>query len=555
MSDEALRVVLCWHMHQPEYRDAFGGQFLESWTYLHAIKDYADMAAHLEQVPDACAVFDFSPILLDQLEDYSRRLKRHQADGTPIGDRLLDALAHPVLPLNVDDRRALVRACLQANRKRLIERFPPYRRLADMAASVLAEGDGLAYLEDRFILDLLVWFHLAWLGETLRRDDRRVDQLLGRAGSFTYPDRQLLLSLISDTLQDLLPRYRRLLENDRIELASCPWGHPILPLLLDFQSAREARPESSLPLATRYPGGRERVRWHLDTANDHHRRCFGRPAQGCWPAEGAICRETVRLLGEAGFAWAASGQAVLCNSLGRPYPGSDQIHRPWQLIEDGPAIFFRDDGLSDLIGFTYKDWHADDAVANFIHHLETIAMEKAEPGRVVSVILDGENAWEHYPDNGYHFIGSLYRKLLAHPDIELTTFSRCLRDPAVPIRQLKRLRAGSWVHGNLDTWMGDQDKNRAWEMLVAAKQEWDRLPDDIRQRSSRQLAVCEGSDWFWWPGDYNPEPIVARFERLYRRHLADLYRHMDRPPPDHLEQPFSRGGGEPEGGGTMRPAQ
>ncbi|MEA5445941.1 glycoside hydrolase family 57 protein [Gammaproteobacteria bacterium AB-CW1] len=555
MSDKTLRVVICWHMHQPEYREVFGGQFLEPWTYLHAIKDYADMAAHLEQVPGACAVFDFSPILLDQLEDYSGRLQRHLADGTPIGDRLLDALSHPVLPLDEDARRGLVRACLQANRQRLIERFPPYRRLADMATSVLAEGDNLAYMEDRFILDLLVWFHLAWLGETLRRDDRRADQLLSRVGSFSYQDRQLLLSLISDTLRDLLPRYRQLAESDRIELASCPWAHPILPLLMDFNTAREARPQSPLPVASQYPGGRERSAWHLETAIKHHRQCFGDDAQGCWPAEGAISGETVKLLGQAGFSWTASGQAVLCNSLGRPHPDSDDIHRPWRLSEQGPAIFFRDDGLSDLIGFTYKDWHADDAVANFIHHLETIAAEPAEPGRVVSVILDGENAWEHYPENAYHFVGTLYRKLVAHPDIELTTFSRCLRDPAVSIRQLKGLRAGSWVHGNLDTWMGDEDKNRAWEMLVAAKQQWDRLPDDMRERTGRQLAVCEGSDWFWWPGDYNPEMVVARFERLYRRHLADLYRLMGQPSPDYLEQPFSRGSGQPEGGGTMRPAQ
>lgn len=555
MSDSTLRVVLCWHMHQPDYREAFGGVFVEPWAYLHGIKDYADMAAHLEQVPGACAVFDFSPILLDQLADYSRRLKRHLADGTPIGDRLLDALSHPVLPLDEDARRGLVRACLQANRKRLIERFPSYRRLADMAATMLAESTSLAYLEDRFVFDLLVWFHLAWLGETLRRDDRRADHLLSRAGSFSYQDRQLLLTLISDTLQDVLPRYRRLAENDRIELATCPWAHPILPLLLDFHAAREARAQSPLPVALGYPGGRERAKWQLETATIHHRQCFGLDAQGCWPAEGALCGETVKLLGEIGFAWTASGQAVLCNSLGRPHPGSEDIHRPWRLTENGPVIFFRDDGLSDLIGFTYKDWHADDAVNNFISHLETIAAEKAEPGRVVSVILDGENAWEHYPDNGYHFIGSLYRKLLAHPGIELTTFSRCLSDAAVPVRRLKRLVAGSWVHGNLDTWIGDQDKNRAWEMLVVAKQQWDNLPEDLREQTRRQLAICEGSDWFWWPGDYNPEAIVSRFERLYRRHLADLYRQMGQPPPDHLDQAFSRGGGQQEGSGTMRPAQ
>ena len=63
-ADKPMSVVLCWHMHQPEYRDLRTGVIHLPWTYLHAIKDYVDMAAHLELVPGARAVVNFAPILL-----------------------------------------------------------------------------------------------------------------------------------------------------------------------------------------------------------------------------------------------------------------------------------------------------------------------------------------------------------------------------------------------------------------------------------------------------------------------------------------------------------
>ncbi len=554
MSDEALRVVLCWHMHQPDYREAFTGQFQMPWTYLHAIKGYADMAAHVEHAKGATAVFDFSPVLLDQIEDYAGRLRQYLQTGVPLRDALLDALASPVLPTGEDERRGLLRACLAVNSHRLEPRFPAYRRLAQMARSWLEHGLSPDYVEDRLIVDLLVWFHIVWLGETVRRDDRRVDQLVSRGSGFTLADRRLLITLIADVLEDLPSRYRRLADNGRIETATCPYHHPILPLLLDFESALEARPGLTLPAAARYPGGEQRARWHLDSAAIRHKQTFGSTPAGCWPAEGALSEQSLALLSGSGFRWTASGQAVLRNSLATGHHDSDSLHRPYRLQGQGPVCFFRDDGLSDLIGFTYQSWHADDAVADLVRHLENIARKPAESGRVVPIILDGENPWEHYPDSGFHFVGALYRALAEHPGLEMTTFSRCLDDPAVPVRTLDRLCAGSWVYGSLDTWIGQEDKNRAWDLLVSAKRAWDAAPDPVREQTAHKLAVCEGSDWFWWPGDQNPDVSVSRFERMFRLHLADLYRLLGQTPPERLAHPFSRGGGSAESGGTMRPS-
>lgn len=219
---------------------------------------------------------------------------------------------------------------------------------------------------------------------------------------------------------------------------------------------------------------------------------------------------------------------------------------------------FRDDGLSDLIGFTYASWHADDAVANFIQHLESIANANEGPeGRVVSIIMDGENAWEYYPCNGWFFLSALYKRLSDHPRLKLTTFSEGLNSVNRPA-ELSEVVAGSWVYGTFTTWVGDPDKNRAWEMLVEAKRKFDqviesgRLDEARQEQAILQLAHCEGSDWFWWFGDYNPGDTVSDFERLFRLQLTHLYQLLGETPPEYLSQIFALGSGDPTHGGVMR---
>jgi alpha-amylase/alpha-mannosidase (GH57 family) len=224
------------------------------------------------------------------------------------------------------------------------------------------------------------------------------------------------------------------------------------------------------------------------------------------------------------------------------------------------VAFFRDGGLSDTIGFNYSDWHADDAVANLLHHLENIAEQCGEDQDcIVSIIMDGENAWEFYPQNGYYFLSTLYKQLSEHPQLELTTYSAYL-DTNPEVSKLSHIVAGSWVYGTFSTWIGDADKNRGWEMLCDAKAAFDRavdsgMTDEQRMAAEHQLAICEGSDWFWWFGDYNPMDTVSDFDELFRLHLSRLYLLMDIEPPEYLGHAFSHGGGTPLHGGTMRRGQ
>ena len=584
MSDKKLYLILCWHMHQPDYRDLPTGEYTLPWTYLHAMKDYTDMAYHLENHPRAKSVFNFVPVLLDQLEDYSRQF----AEGK-IRDPLLALLAERDLnSLSAARRKLVFDSCFRSNHTKMIDPYPAYKRLWELFKHQESHGEvGLDYLSGQYLADLLVWYHLVWCGETVRRNHDLVVRLMTKGSHFSLAERQQLFELIGKLITDLIPRYRKLSDEGRIEISSTPHYHPIVPLLIDFKAARESMPGVSLPEAECYPGGLKRAAFHIASAIDSHRERFGVAPHGFWPAEGGVSQAAAMVFAENGCRWMASGETVLTNSLRgldgkQPLPERrEYLYRPYRLsLGDHEIVsFFRDDKLSDRIGFEYAKWFGRDAVDNFIHELEDIwhhAPEGVSP--VVSVILDGENAWEYYPYNGYYFLSELYDALEEHPYIQTTTFKDYLDGSVVSdgmqaelplgmsesdgsrpaMGELPYLVAGSWVYGTFSTWIGERDKNRAWDLLCAAKQSFDmvigRLSGKEAELALRQLADCEGSDWFWWFGDYNPQHSVESFDKLYRENLANLYQLLKLPVPDELFEPISRGGGHPEAGGAMRRA-
>ena len=557
MSDK-LKVVLCWHMHQPQYSEPMGGMYQLPWTYLHVIKDYVDMAFHLESVPGAKAVVNFAPTLIEQIDDYDAQLKSRFKGTGHLKDPLLIALDTPVQPTHVDERKTLINTCLRANEEKLIAPFPHFAALVENARWLLDQPERLDYINEQFLIDLVVWYHLAWIGESVRRNDLRIQELMKKGKRYSFHDRRQLMIVIGELLHDLIPRYRRLAEQGKVELSVTPYAHPIVPLLLDINSTQEAMPESPLPEIRTYPGGEERSHWHMEEGLRVFESHFGFKPRGCWPSEGAVSTDTLKLIQQHDFDWAATGENVLRNSLNSCDMVDSNIHKPYALPNTSLACFFRDDGLSDLIGFTYPSWGADDAVNDFIHHLLTIkSTTEEEQDRVVSIILDGENAWEYYSYNGYYFLQALYSRLAEHPEIELTTFSESLK-AGVQSTELPQMIAGSWVYGSFSTWIGEPDKNHAWDLLSEAKQTFDRVvaskpfDPDFMQALLRQLAICEGSDWFWWFGDYNAEESVSDFERLFRMHLSNLYQMLGEEVPQILSEVVSHGGAGIEQGGTMR---
>ena len=557
-----LSVVFYWHMHQPFYRKAGTGRYHLPWVYLHAIKDYTDMANIIEQVPGARAVVNYVPSLTAQIEDYAAQLRSWiNCEQESLPDPLLNALIHETGEYSSKDREYLLDACFRLNHERNLHRYRDYTRLWNLAEHA-KDQDAQQYCGPTYYTDLVTWYHLAWLGETVRESNFVARRLIEKGRDFNYQDRRDLLTLIASLLDDIPEKHRKLQAEGKIEITTTPYAHPIMPLILDFNTALETVPDAILPESP-YPGGKARVIEHIEIAKQSHEKLFGQPASGCWPSEGAVSNDALALLGQAGFDWCATGEGVLHHSLGRNVREGDpsELYQPWLVGkgEDQIACFFRDDHLSDLLGFEYSRWDTQDAVNNFMHELAGVRHRtQGSKNPVVAIIMDGENAWEHYYENALPFLKSLYQSIATHEDYELTTFSDYL-SAAPAKKKLKKLTAGSWVYGNLATWIGDRAKTQGWELLIAAKQTYDKefssLAPEQQDAASEQLRICEGSDWCWWFGDYNPGAAVRAFDRLYREHLKKLYTLLGKEYPANLDEDISIGGGDAEGGGTMRRGQ
>jgi len=573
-----LYLNLYWHMHQPDYRDTVNNEYVLPWTYLHAIKDYSDMAFHLEANPKARVTFNFVPILLEQLEDYSHQFKKNE-----IRDPLLSLLVHENLAgLDQEQCQLVVQSCFKSHHEKMLSPFPHYQRLLQIYQLVekMACNDEFHYLSGQYKADLLVWYHLAWCGESLRRNNKVIQSLMTKGVLFTLEDRRQLFNVIGETISGLIPRYKALMQRKQIEISTTPYYHPILPLLLDFKSTLDAMPYAPLPQYVNYAGGYNRAVEHVVTAKKFHANLFGEEPNGMWPAEGGVSAAALSLMAEHGVKWAATGQTVLVNSLLKSHLSvadkNEYLYQPYRITNGKHDIlcFFRDDNLSDKIGFEYAKMHTPDAIKDFIQTLEHIQQSETleasnNQSKVVSVILDGENAWEYYPYNGYYFLSELYEALANHPDIEMTTFSDMVelyqskqyKTKRITAPALPQVAAGSWVYGTFSTWIGSKDKNLAWDLLCIAKKTYDSvlskgdLNADQLVACERQLAICEGSDWFWWFGDYNSSDSVASFDKLYRLNLINLYTLLQQPIPDELHSSISTGGGNADNAGTMRRGQ
>jgi alpha-amylase/alpha-mannosidase (GH57 family) len=550
---EPLYVSFLWHMHQPFYKDPVQGEYILPWTYLHAVKDYYDMPAIVDAAPGARVVFNLVPSLLEQILDY--------AAGSAVDPFLVRACMSPA-DMNEEERLFVLENFFSANRQRMIEPNRRYHEVFALAGDAAGGSprDRLRSLGDQELLDLQVWFYLAWTGEAARRRFPEFGELIRKGKHFTPSDKQLLFDTQRTLLGEIIPLYRRLREEGKVELSVTPYFHPILPLLCDSHQAQVAMPKVTLPAQHfRHP---EDARSQIVQGISCFKKLFGVAPRGVWPSEGAVSDETLELLAQSGIAWTATDEWVLAKSLPRGL-GRDReaLYRPYAYHQGDRevALFFRDHMLSDLIGFTYSQWDAERAVADFLARLKEVR-QRCQTSRVVSVILDGENAWEYYQDNGLPFLSRLYRGLAAGHGLQPATFSEVLE--RVPDRRaLSHVHPGSWINANYGIWIGHPEENLGWEYLAKARAAAVQhsptvaallsgagagfekgAPEDLEVANlvCKSLYAAEGSDWFWWYGDDHFSPHSASFDQLFRRHLMNVYRLLGLAVPRELYEPIKK---------------
>jgi len=528
-----LRIALLWHMHQPDYRHPSTGIEQMPWVRLHALQNYYDMARLAEEAPASVAVtFNLTPVLISQLQ---------QLEESGPRDRVHQLCRRPVAGLDAEERAFLVEQLFSTNEERKIQPVPGYARLHQRAGRHRGPPSSAAgRLSDQDLLDLQVFFHLAWSGRTLREDPFIAELVSRTGGGFNEAEREKLLDLQRAFLPRVLAIYRRLWGAGRIEISTTPLHHPILPLLCDLQTAREGNPRVTLGgLDFRYP---QDAGEQLDRGLALAQRTLGRTPEGMWPSEGSLSEQVLGLLDRRGVRWVATDQQLLERSLahaGLSIGWPAHLH-PWRLAgTTGPAVFFRDTELSDRIGFTYARWTTQDAVRDLLDRARALLGSHPDPLQTcLPIILDGENAWEYYEDHGVPFLQALYRALGEDPRLSTVTFSTALG--SVAARELPTLRAGSWISARLDTWIGHPEKNRAWELLASARTvlqavtEAGSQPESSLEAAREHLLRAEASDWFWWLGDDHPTPHKGSFEQVFRGHVRAAWRALDFDPPPQL---------------------
>jgi alpha-amylase/alpha-mannosidase (GH57 family) len=536
MAQSPLYLQFVWHFHQPYYGLPEWPAAALPWVRLHAIKSYYDMGRTLWEHPGVRCTINFSGSLLRQIEEYVAEGKR---------DTWWELTMRPAAQLGDAERRLLMRTFFNLS-PRCIE---AHARYAELRAKVDAAGDEPAAntLTTAELRDLQVWFNLAWFGAWAREERGIVKHLIEKGRGFTESEKEALMEQQIEVMQLILPMYRDLEARGQIEISATPMYHPILPLVLDTEVSVRATPERPRPARFEAPMD---AQIQLRESQRLVRRLLGVDTDGVWPAEGAVSPEVVALLAEEYIDWAASDEGGLEASRGEGWVRDVDLLKPWRLDgHERPALFFRDHALSDKLGFVYAKLGAEEAVADLMGELEAWRARGAGAAApVLTVILDGENPWEHYEGDGVPFLRALYERLEQTPWVETTTPSAYLGEHGASAGVLERLHTGSWIDANLAIWIGDGDENRAWELLGRARaalvDALDRpdVDEDQLERAWEALFMAEGSDWFWWYGDDFSNDLQVEFDRLFREQLRTVYTQLGLPEPAELSSSLREDG-------------
>jgi alpha-amylase/alpha-mannosidase (GH57 family) len=511
------KLTFLWHLHQPQYRTA-DGRVHAPWVLLHAAGEYLTLVHALAATGLEGQVLNLTPVFLDQLAAYR--------DGTA-RDPLLDALRTPARSLSPEGQGVLLRWAFLLHPNQL-RRWPRLAELAARTGSAPRDEARRRFTVQDFA-DLQVLLVLAYAGPNLQWEPDLGD-LTRKGGNFGESARQQAVEWLAACPGRVLDAYGRLASQKGVEISTSPFGHPIIPLLLDTGVVHDSwapHPAPTVPEFTAPDDAEEHVRLGLEVV-----RGLGFSPVGCWPPEGSVSEAAVALYGRHGVRWLAADEGILAASLGRALSSESgvgqELFRSWQLSAGGPVLFFRHRGFSDFIGFQASRFPGEaDAARDLVSHLRRMASHlPADAGIVVA--LDGENPWTSFPHGGATFLVTLARELEQSTQLRLATLGERAEEEEPSI--LPRLHPGSWIGGTFATWIGHEEKNRGWEMLARTRALG-------AFRGGRSWLAAEGSDWWWWFGDDNPTLLAPLYDELFRAHLRDACVAAGVQPPAELAVP------------------
>src|SRR5712671_4022891 len=541
----ALRLILLWHQHQPFYKDLVTGEYRLPWVRLHALKDYYGMVKLLDEFPNVHQNFNLVPSLITQIQDY--------VAGTA-QDPFLNVAAKPAKDLTQKERQFALQYLFQANPTNVIGRYPRYWELRErFREHGYSAEKAEKYFEQQHFTDLQVLSQIAWFDEFFL-EDNDVAGLIQKERNYSLDDQSFVIKRERELLGKVLPAYADAAKNGSIEISATPFYHPILPLVCDTNEGAVSSPGLPLPQNRfRHP---EDAREQLVRALDLHQQVFGLRPQGVWPSEGSVSEEALAIAHSLGVKWMATDEGVLGRSTGVFFQRDGNGRLPAHLAEslynihryeNGQTemhMVFRDHTISDLIGFVYSGMEPGEAAGHLLRNIKGAAEPVLSQGRdaVVSVILDGENAWEYYPKSGREFLRRFYDALQREGGLEAVTVSEAISRHR-NVSPLKSLVPGSWINANFNVWIGAPEDNKAWDYLYHARNFYAQAAPGATEKQRKlafeEILIAEGSDWNWWYGPEHHSANDRDFDELYRKHLSNVYQALGGTPPDYLAQPIA----------------
>lgn len=527
-------------MHQPYYRNILTGDCVQPWVRLHGIHSYYDLMKLYAEFEDVGVNINFVPSLLKQLRDYTEN---------DASDRFLEYTLVDAKELTPEQKIFILRNFFMANHERMIKPYPRYWKLLKQRGASINNLDlqeAIRYFSWKDYLDIQVFYNLVWFGFKAREEHPEIERMLSNPASghiFTEEDKKTVIDLQKEVLKKLLHVIKNCPKN--IELNTTPFFHPILPLLINTDTAKRCMPNASLP---EHFSVAKHAEFQLNHGITYFEQTVGYKPKGLWPAEGSVSPEVIPLFAKAGIDWIATDEGILSLS-GVKGKREDYLYQPYIAEHDSSQVkmVFRDRELSDLISFDYAKMPSEDAANDLVGRIDAIAKKTSVKNPLITVLLDGENPWETYEQNGKLFLTSLVHQLRKSHIKPVIISSYISENP--PKQKLTHLFSGSWINSNYAIWIGKPQKNQGWNYIKRTVSELGKKLDGILDnpnRSEKDLLALEsfgaacGSDWFWWFDDDFASEFKSDFDKIFRMHLKNAFTLLGRDIPVFLYEPIHK---------------
>lgn len=537
-----LSIAFYWHMHQPVYQLNADGDYLMPWVRLHGVKDYLDMALSVNDFKSLKLNFNLVPALLDSLIEYGHK------DYHDIHSRLT---VTDISLLSDDDKEFILNNFFDANYSSMIYHHEPYNKLYQKRFA--SEDISINDFSAQEYSDIMAWFNIAWLDPIYKNMFPELKDLINKEDNFTLEDRIAIIEFHRQIIRLIIPTYKKLMEEGKIELTTSPYYHPILPILLDINSAQKnlSTVDSSMPDLNMADDAKLQTEMALDRMEE----LFGKRPAGIWPPEHCVSPQQLEMFKELGVQWTISDEGNLTNSINfefvRDFKG--YLEDPYFLMKSYKyktknsdiQLIFRDSVIPNLIGFEYANHDPKVAAADLYDRIKVIQNKlqtSPDSNHLLTIAMDGENSWENYYEDGSTFLNEIYSLIEEDETLDTVLISEYLAQEKHH-KELKKIHSGSWINRNFQLWVGEPVKNLAWNYLKLAKDDLDAFskenPNDEKAViAHRELMITQGSDWFWWYGEPNDSGQDHIFDYLFREHLKNVYSYLGIKSPEYLNTPL-----------------